>query len=465
MAKHLQNTSRRKVISGLGAGALTAATGMSQASAATLEHPNILIIMADQEQATRYLSSLNRPNHARLMQNGLTFQHEYVAYPVCSGSRAAMFTGLYPWESGVFGNVDIYQNGPQLDPKFPTIGSVLAKNGYRTGYFGKWHLSWLVEDPILVDEDYDGSRRDQLQQYGFETSFIPTDSDDRPLGKRWDAEIVRQASAWIREAQALGKPWLAVVSMINPHDIPFAALYSDRPIPDYPIKLPKNWDQDNMAADIPRELRVPRPKLPRNTLPGAFGVPPATEAEWRDYIRRYYYLVKDSDQHLGTVLETLEYSGGLNNTLIFYTSDHGEMAGAHGRTGKGNMYEESVTVPLIISNPVKYPSPQTTNALSSNIDLAPTIAACAGVTWPTPLQGIDLLRNKRDAVFSVVGLFRDRLVKMVRTKDWKFVMYPSGTMQLFDMIQDLDEMHNRASDPSVQHVLQELRTQINKEVP
>ena len=456
--------SRRKVLSGIGAGAVAATAGFSQSSAA-LVRPNILIVMADQEEATRYLSALTRPNHARLMRNGLTFQHEYVAYPVCSGSRGAMFTGLYPRETGVFGNVDIYQNGPPLDPKYPTIGSVFAKNGYRTGYFGKWHLSWLVEDPILTDEDYNGARRDQLQQYGFETSFIPTDSDDRPLGKRWDAEIARQASGWIREAQAIGTPWLAVVSMINPHDIPFAALYSDRPIPDYPITLPENWNQDMMAADIPPELRAPPPKPSRNTLPGAFGVPPATEAEWRDYIRRYYYLVEDSDQHLGTVLNTLEFSGGSDNTMIFYTSDHGEMAGAHGRTGKGTMYEESVTVPLIISNPQQYKSAQTTDALSSNIDLAPTIAGCAGIRWPTPLHGIDLLRDKRDAAFSVMGVFKERLTKMVRTRDWKLVTYPSGAMQLFDMNQDLDEMRNRANDASLQNVVRELRARIDKEIP
>jgi arylsulfatase A-like enzyme len=466
MPKLNQPTSRRKVISGIGAGALAGTAGFGKPGDAAPARPNILFVMADQEQAPQYLSALNRPNHARLTKNGLTFRHTYVADPVCSPSRGAIFTGLYPWETGVIGNVDIYQNAPPLDPKYPTFGSVLANNGYRTGYFGKWHLSWLVEDPIMVPEDYNGGRRDQLKEYGFETSFIPTDSDDRPLGKRWDGEIARQASAWIREAQVLGQPWMAVVSLINPHDIPFGALYLDRPMPDYPITLPKSWNEDMMAPSVPPELRRAPPKVRKKGFPGVFGTPPATESDWREYIQRYYYLLQDCDRHIGTVLDALEFSGGLDNTIVVYTADHGEMAGAHGQVAKGVMYEESVTVPLIISNPRLYKSAQTTDALCSNIDLAPTIAGFAGVHWPRALLGIDLLRDKRDAAYSVAGMSADLkgLVKMVRTRDWKLIVYPSGAMQLFDMNNDLDEMHNRFNDPSLRTVVNELRGRIDKEI-
>jgi arylsulfatase A-like enzyme len=468
MSKARQPTSRRKVISGIGAGALVATTGFGQSSSAAPVRPNILLVMADQEQSTRFPSGLNRPNHVRLMKSGVTFNHAYVADPVCSPSRAALFTGLYPWETGVIGNVDIYQNGPQLDSKYPTIGSVFAQQGYRTGYFGKWHLNWLVEDPIMVEDDYSGARRDQLQEYGFETSFIPTDSDDRPLGKRWDGEIARQASAWIRAAQVHGKPWLAVVSLINPHDIPFAGLYSDRPMPEYPITLPKSWNENLMADGIPRTMRRPPPQRTgsRDQFPGAFGRSPETEAEWREYIRRYYYLLEDCDRHVGTVLDALEFSGGRDNTMVFYTSDHGEMAAAHGRTAKGYMYEESVTVPLIISNPKQFKSAQVSEALCSNIDVAPTIAGCAGVRWPNPLHGIDLLRDKRDAVYAVAGQSTNLkgLVKMVRVRDWKLILYPNGDMQLFDMNKDPDEVTNLAKDPSLQNTVRELRARMDKEI-
>jgi arylsulfatase A-like enzyme len=142
------------------------------------------------------------------------------------------------------------------------------------------------------------------------------------------------------------------------------------------------------------------------------------------------------------------------------------MASAHGRTAKGYMYEESVTVPLIISNPVKYKTPQTTEALASNIDLATTMAGAAGIKWPRPLHGIDLLRDKRDAVYAVSGQSVDLkgLTKMVRTKDWKLVVYPSGALQLFDMNNDVDELHNRADDPSLQNVVGDLKGRIAKEI-
>jgi arylsulfatase len=466
MSKLNVSASRRNVLSGIGAGALATATMGPSASAAS-GRPNILLIMADQEQATRYLTGLSRPSHDRMMKNGLTFQHSYATDPVCSPSRGALFTGLYPWETGVIGNVDIYQNGPALDPKYPTMGSVFRDAGYRTGYFGKWHLSWLVEDPVMVPSDYDGSRRDQLRPFGFETSFIPTDSDDRPLGKRWDNETARQAGAWIRTAETEGQPWLCVVSLINPHDIPFGALYLDRPIPDYPITLPKSWNEDLTSTSLPPELRRAPARGPvRKRFPGSFDAANSGEAEWRDYLRRYYYLLQDCDKHVGMVLDTLEQAGGADNTIVFYTADHGEMGAAHGRVQKGVMYEEAVTVPLIISNPVKYKTPQTTEALASNIDLATTMAGAAGIKWPRPLHGIDLLRDKRDAVFAVSGQAVDLkgLVKMVRTKDWKLVLYPSGAMQLFDMNNDIDELNNRAHDPALQNVVGDLRARIDKEI-
>jgi arylsulfatase len=466
MSKLNVSASRRNVLSGIGAGALaTAALGPSARAASG--RPNILLIMADQEQATRYLTGLSRPSHDRMMKNGLTFQHSYATDPVCSPSRGALFTGLYPWETGVIGNVDIYQNGPALDPKYPTMGSVFRDAGYRTGYFGKWHLSWLVEDPVIVPSDYDGSRRDQLRPFGFETAFIPTDSDDRPLGKRWDGETARQAGAWIRTAQTEGQPWLCVVSLINPHDIPFGALYLDRQIPDYPITLPKSWNEDLTSPSLPPELRRARPSgPPRKRFPGSFDAANSGEAEWRDYLRRYYYLLQDCDKHVGDVLDSLEQAGGADNTIVFYTADHGEMGAAHGRVQKGVMYEEAVTVPLIISNPVKYKTPQTTEALASNIDLATTMAGAAGIKWPRPLHGIDLLRDKRDAVFAVSGQAVDLkgLVKMVRTRDWKLVLYPSGAMQLFDMNNDIDELNNRAHDPALQNVVGDLRARIDKEI-
>jgi arylsulfatase A-like enzyme len=257
------------------------------------------------------------------------------------------------------------------------------------------------------------------------------------------------------------------VSLINPHDIPFGSLYFDRNIPDYPITLPKSWDEDLTSPGLPPELRRAAPaKRNRKQFPGAFDAANATKEEWVDYLRRYYYLLQDCDHNVGIVLDALEAAGGRDNTIVFYTADHGEMGSAHGRVQKGVMYEEAVTVPLIISNPVKYRTPETTDMLASNIDLATTMAGSAGIKWPRPLHGIDLLKDKRDAVFSVAGVSTDLkgLVKMVRDKDWKLVVYPSGAMQLFDMHNDIDELDNRVNDPSLQSVVRGLKARMDKEI-
>ena len=204
----------------------------------------------------------------------------------------------------------------------------------------------------------------------------------------------------------------------------------------------------------------------RNQFPGAMEVPPETEAEWRKYIRRYYYLLEDCDRNVGTVMDALEQTGGLDNTTIVYTTDHGEMASAHGRTGKGVMYEEAVSVPLIISNPKRFKTPQVTDALANNIDVAPTIAAIAGIKWPRALRGIDLLSDKQEAIFSVAGQSTDvkGLVKMVRANEWKLILYPNGDMQLFNMKNDIDELNNRAKDPALQSVVRDLHARIDKAI-
>lgn len=459
MSKDQPAASRREVIS-LAAGALATTTLLGPATAASAPNRNILIIMTDQEQVGRQLPPLRRPNRDRIAATGLNYVHHYVSNPVCSPSRGSLFTGLYPWQSGVVGNVDIYQNGPPLDPQIPTVGSVFRAQGYETGFFGKWHLSWLVEDPILVEEDYNGGRRDQLVQFGFNTSFIPNDSDDRPLGTRWDGETSRRAAAWIRTAEASGKPWLAVVSLVNPHDIPFAALLAGHKLPDYPITVPRSWNEELKGADLPAELRRGPPQ--KAPFPAAFGIAPSTEAEWREYIQRYCFLLESTDQHVGTVMDALEESGGRDHTLVVYTSDHGEMAGAHGRTGKGVMYEESVTVPFILSNPRQFPTGRTTEALASNIDVATTVAGWAGVRWPAGSSGVQLLRGDREAVFSISGP-KSHMVQMVRSGALKLVKYPSGAEQLFDLGKDPDELQNRARDPALAAQKRDLLARMDRE--
>ncbi len=130
------------------------------------------------------------------------------------------------------------------------------------------------------------------------------------------------------------------------------------------------------------------------------------------------------------------------------------------------MYEEAVSVPLIISNPKRFKTPQVTDALANNIDVAPTIAAIAGIKWPRALRGINLLHDKQEAIFSVAGQSTDvkGLVKMVRVDGWKLILYPNGDKQLFDMKNDIDELNNRAKDPALQSVVSDLHSRIDKAI-
>jgi len=165
--------------------------------------PNILVVMTDQERYPLHLPELNRPALDRLLGQGVEFTSAICTTPYCSPSRASAWTGLYPHQAGIRSNIDWYSRRPSMDPSIPTIGHVLQDAGYETGYFGKWHLSLHTEDRSLA-------------RYGFEDSR--THGWLEQNGYRDDPIAVGDCAEWIRSRDG-NKPWLAVASIINPHDI------------------------------------------------------------------------------------------------------------------------------------------------------------------------------------------------------------------------------------------------------
>lgn len=379
------------------------------------ERPNFLIFMVDEERypppyeteevkawRKRYLKVQDL-----LRQTGVEFHRHYAAATACCPSRATFFTGQYPSLHGVTQTTGTaktpYDPGMfWLDPStVPTLGDYFRAAGYRTFYKGKWHISDSdiivpgTHDPIptytdageAIPRNVDIYRRaDRLDDYGF-TGWIgpePHGSAQENSGMNRDAGFARQAIDLLGEleaehAAAGGRqtaPWFIVNSYVNPHDIVLFGLqwkakwgydFADDTVPDIPPPATQDEDLDTKPGCQKSFVRI----YPQMILPQ-----PPIEL----YRKLYYYLQKLTDELIMQVYERLRASPFFENTVVIFTSDHGELLGAHGGLHQKwyNAYEEAIHVPLIISSPSRFKQPRSVDMLTSHADVLPTLLALAG---------------------------------------------------------------------------------------
>jgi len=426
--------------------------------------PNILLILVDQMRTPRYSAEKVTPNVDRIAAQGVTFSNHFVSAAPCSPSRACLMTGTYTTQNSMNTNCDLLDGDiqPSLDPKIPTIGHTFKNAGYRTPYRGKWHLS----------RRKDLSGRDALREYGFEGWKHP---DSMFGGMAYQGVVLdhfyaHQACRWLKNSDNHQKPWFLTCSIINPHDIceypkyypvsRFGEIHTDRP--------PDNWNDDlsgKPGAQI--EFRERYHKFAGHmdrTDPDA----------WRRYMDYYAYCLKDMDESVGNILDALEQSGQRDNTIIVFTSDHGEMAGSHGLRTKGNFaYEEVMNVPLIVSWPGRTEAGVETDALASNVDVMPTLTAMAGLSNLPYMAGKDLsqvlLNPRNGSVRNEIvyhqgwevdpsirrkfgGFTHPAQVRSMRNREWKYAYYfkrdggDETEFELYSLKDDPLEMTNLAND-------------------
>src|SRR5215831_13856862 len=357
---------------------------------------NIVFIFTDQERYTaKWPPGLSLPAHERLQRTGTTFTQHYTSAIMCTPSRSVLMTGLQTADSKMFDNCDCpWQNS--LSPKVPTIGHLLRKAGYYTAYKGKWHLN----------KEFDSHQPTKLftkemEEYGFADYASPGDLVGHELGGyQFDHLIAGSAVTWLRRngrpLSDSGKPWALFVSLVNPHDI----MYFNTDTPGKKIQdtgkllkratpAPKHkFYQATWDLPVPKSLWEPldavgRPRAHREFLKvwdSVLGHIPLEDERWRRFNDFYVNSIRSVDIQIGTILAELDALGLAERTIIVFTADHGEMAGAHGLRGKGPFaYEESIHIPFLVVHPdVK--GGQTCRALSSHIDVAPTLLSLAGVS-------------------------------------------------------------------------------------
>ena len=374
-----------------------------------------------------------------LASTGFMFTHSFVPTPQCSPTRAAILTGRFPHRTGVVSNVGppLAALSAPLDPSIPGLGSVFAKAGYQTAYFGKWHLGHSPSE------------------HGFETFRVTA-----------DPELSLDAAEFFQERQQLPekKPLLLIISWTNPHDI-------------YLINQPQTQVREDIEAQLPISLHddlSTKPFPQRHFLEADQGVPfiGYTDDQWRRYVRFYHQLTTEVDADVGRVVDLVdEYSP---RSLIVFTSEHGDLGGAHGLPYKGPaMYEELIRVPLVISWPDQILVGES-DALVSSIDLLPTLCDLAGIDPPGDIDGRSLrplLEGQtveesgwQDTVFGeYYGKQSWRVpIRMVRTRLWKYMRYVHYGEELYDLLNDPYEMENLADRSDAQEVKRQLAASLEE---
>ncbi len=398
------------------------------------QQPNILFIMTDQQHSGMMSCTgntlLSTPALDQLAAEGVRFENAYAPNPVCVPCRMSMATGMMPARLGALDNYGTRVKKLPAEASQHSMGKLMKKAGYDTFYGGKVHMS-----PELVPE----------KESGYDTYFR-NERDQLPSAC---LDFIQQD----RE-----RPFFAVASFINPHDICYAynaykkrekmmpgvnALYeqaSEMPLEDLP-PLPANFDIPRFEPDAVEANGKITAVTPSKTMRTEYD-----EREWRMYRWIYCRLTEEVDGHIGLILDGLRASGKENDTLVVFLSDHGDMDASHGLASKGVMYEESAHVPLILKHP-KTLRPGSVNRSLANIglDILPTFCDYAGIAAPSHLLGKSL-RNMDTSRPYIAS--ENHWSRMIRSERYKYCAFKEGELResLVDLENDPGEMLNLARD-------------------
>jgi choline-sulfatase len=420
--------------------------------------PNIVFIMTDQHSADalscrmgdRYLKT---PALDRLAARGTFFSRAYTPNPLCMPARNSIFTGRYPHETGITDNTKTTLDAAE----FVTMGTHFRQAGYRTAYFGKWHLAY--------DEG-------ATKSHGFET--LETG--------HIDAENAALATKFLGKKH--DQPFLLVVSFLNPHNV--CEIARGQELNNGPIGEPPALAEKLPPA--PANLAPPRDEPDTMTRIRAgyhanpqFPVGNFNPKMWQALRWGYYRLIEKVDAEIGKVLDALQAAGLEENTLIVFTADHGECAGAHGFNQKTVLFEESARVPLIVSAPRQRTARVTEKFANTGTDILPTLLDFAGLARPAKLTGSSLrplalgepvsawrdhvvVQNNMSQTFPVDGNVPTTQGRMIRTDRYKYCVYLHGQFResLIDLQQDPGEMENLARDPAHRATLLAMRERLRQ---
>lgn len=400
--------------------------------------PNILFLMTDQQARQAQSAAGNpwvrTPHLDALSTSGVRFTRAYCAAPVCSPSRSSLLTGRMPHQTGVI------VNGLEKRERDYNLCQIFHDAGYDIG----WSGNWIRPEPHPAYNP---------QEPQFEP-LLPEDFHPR-LGVDGDERRADVAIEYLRRPHE--RPFLLGVSLCNPHDICFwtmgqaQSVALDGELP----PLPDNFEIDSDEPDFIRRCRRRTHYGQENTFTQNWD-----EEKWRIYLREYYRLTERSDREIGRIMKALHDCNLERETLVLFTSDHGEGMAAHHWVVKLMLYENPVSVPLTLSWPGMLPNDVVDRShLVSGVDMMPTLCDYAGIPAPAGIIGQSLRPVIEDPAnpgrpFVVSELHPDTedldmAARMLRTAQYKYVAFSMGRNRelLFDMERDPGETRNLAGNP------------------
>ena len=478
-----QQMTRRRFLRAAAGAAVAAPAAVHCAAAPKRDgRLNVLFLMTD-EQHYRSLSItgnpyVTTPHMDRIAREGALFTHATCVTPYCSPSRASIVTGLYPHTHGILTNVSPRRSRQHpLDPKaFPNTENLLHARGYATRHRGKWHLGDKGKFGCYESWAYASKTprgyRDFLAKHLPASKFAGDKDPGRYLGRPVEKiPVVRKG--W-RRFNDLPNSRLGYIATIGRSVIP-PKLLPETQITDQVLGLldrhakgsfmiTASWSPPHDLWVIPEPYYslVDRDKM---RLRGTTKLPPWDQRGpskklgdimgpegVREYAAIYHGMVKYIDDQLGRVLKKLDDLGLADNTLVVFTSDHGDMAGAHGCIGKSiqGFFDDLVRIPLVMRLPGRIRPGTVVKKPVSQIDYLPTILDYLGVPIPEKIHGRSMrpLIEGRDVAWRDHAFCqRANRARMLRTDRWKYVYAVGGGMlALYDLKSDPDEDRNLARD-------------------
>jgi arylsulfatase A-like enzyme len=464
---------------------MQSASAAASSGSSSNGRPNILILMTDQERAgVMRPKGFTLPARDALAKAGVQFTMHHTPTAPCSPARSTLFTGLQAPVSGILDNVGNGtanggggQGNPSLSTDIPTIGTVLKRAGYRTCYIGKWHLS----APVSTDVD-------ALTAYGFDEAIDILGGGAPKEGSTDDPGVAKHAQEWLAEHARDAEPWLCVFSLINPHDMMFCPrFYRLSDVPNYGAAPPSNFESDLSSKPAVQTVWRGENEVVGGTMPNEIGSTSA-RTQWRQWGNWYLELLRQTDALMVGVLQALHKTVRAQQTVIVQVADHGEVGGAHGLRQKGAMiYRENLRVPLTIVDPRRRGSrgAQTT-ALTSHVDLLPTLAALAGAPGVNgPGRSLTyLLDQPSDSVRGALLVTSDAPssglaiptiksgIRGVITPQYSYGRYTTladvskggaaAEYECYDRLRDPGERKNLAHDPSAKELLRSLQQKVDQ---
>lgn len=414
------------------------------------EQPNVIFVFGDQwrMQATGYAGDPNvhTPHLDVLARESIHFTHAVSGCPVCSPYRASLLTGQRPLTHGVF------VNDVSLRPQGTPLGTAFKEAGYETAYIGKWHVDGQGRSNCIPPERRCGFEYWNVLECTHDYNHSAYYAGDDPRKRYWEGyDALAQTEAamkYVRRQASAEKPFLLALSWGPPHS----------PYDTAPAEFRSLYDARNISL---------RPNVPDEIADNA-----------RRRLAGYYAHCSALDDCMGRLLHTLGECGIEDNTLLVFTSDHGDMLGSQGHANKQRPWDESIRVPFLL----RYPGledwrPRECNALIDAPDIMPTLLGLAGLAAPGGMQGLDYsgyLRGEENPSDGAVLLtcphpfgqwqrVRDqgREYRGLRTERFTYVRDLQGPWLLYDNENDPFQMQNRIDDPAYRAERKRLEEQLH----